>query len=365
VKVCLVLGAGATLANAQYFHESRTRDWPPLDVTFFEALERRRIALTPALRRYFVEVVGVEPTPTALREIRMEEVFKDAFYDLEESPASARILDGYTDLVDIYLRLLRETTNWLCDPKRRAAPVGRLLDAAASRAESLTVITFNHDLVIENEILKRTRLRQRWCLDVGYGAVTSSFTLVVPTSSRVSLFPVHSEGECSHDQPITVLKLHGSLNWFVRLGGARPTANFLRGKGATTGVSLYSATHVPAQPVWQRPGPGRKQWNMWPVVVPPVYAKQALRAAIQASWSDARTALEAADRVVFFGYSLPEIDIEAQKLFERAIGAGKAEWIDVVNPGVESAARFAEVGKTLPVRWYHGIDDFLKAKPLG
>jgi hypothetical protein len=171
MKVCVVLGAGASLANAQEFHPERMREtWPPLDTTFFETVARRSVTISAALRRYFEEVVGIEPTATTLRELRMEEVFKDAFYDLDESPTNRVVLNGYVDLVDLYLRLLRDTTNWLCEDNRKGAPVGRLLAAAASVADELTVITFNHDLVIENEIFKRARLRERWCLDRGYGS---------------------------------------------------------------------------------------------------------------------------------------------------------------------------------------------------
>jgi hypothetical protein len=132
MKVCLVLGAGATLANVQKFHPERMREtWPPLDTTFIETAARRGVAVSPALRRYFQQVVGIDPTPTTLRELRMEEVSKDAFYDLDESPSNTAVLNGYIDLVDLYLRLFRGTTNWLCDDRRKGAPIGRLLAAAA------------------------------------------------------------------------------------------------------------------------------------------------------------------------------------------------------------------------------------------
>src|SRR4051812_48330671 len=102
MRVCLVLGAGASLANAQEFHPERMREtWPPLDTTFFETVARRGITIGPALRRYFDEVVSIEPTPTTLREFRMEEVFKDAFYDLDESPGNRVVLNGYIALVEL------------------------------------------------------------------------------------------------------------------------------------------------------------------------------------------------------------------------------------------------------------------------
>jgi hypothetical protein len=59
VETCIVLGAGASLANAQHFRAERMLDThPPLDVTFFKTLRERGIALTPSLRRYFRRLLG-------------------------------------------------------------------------------------------------------------------------------------------------------------------------------------------------------------------------------------------------------------------------------------------------------------------
>jgi hypothetical protein len=68
--------------------------------------------------------------------------------------------------------------------------------------------------------------------------------------------------------------------------------------------------------------------------MPPIYAKQALSAGLlQATRDDAKEAVSAADRLVFFGYSLPSLDVEAEKLFERSIQTNtNLTDIDVINP---------------------------------
>src|SRR5205823_2637224 len=130
MRVCVVLGAGATLANALHFRAERFRhSWPPLDTTFFETVEARRIALSSPLRTYLRSVVGIDPNPTTLRELRIEQVFADAFFDLHERPDDAR--EAYIDLVDLYLRVLRETTDWLGEDSRTGGPIGRLIASAA------------------------------------------------------------------------------------------------------------------------------------------------------------------------------------------------------------------------------------------
>ena len=70
----------------------------------------------------------------------MEEVFKDVFFDLEDTRTAA-VHSAYVELVDLYLRVIRETTNWLCEDSRSGAPIGQLL-SAASGADDLTIITF-------------------------------------------------------------------------------------------------------------------------------------------------------------------------------------------------------------------------------
>lgn len=335
---------------------------PPLDATFFQTVDARGIAISAQLRNYFRRFLGIDPTPTALRDLRMEEVFADVFYDFRETPSDTT-RNAYIDLVDLYLRVLRETTNWLCAPGRSGAPVGRLLAAAANASEELTVITFNHDLVIENEINRRARLRERWCLDQGYGSLSSSLSLLFPQGSS-PLFQLHRDGGCDHTKPLTLLKLHGSLNWVVRINSARPTANTLSGggAGATGALQLLSPRQLVGREIFVRlGGPGRTQWTLWPVVVPPIYEKQAVRAdELRTVWSDARAALERADRVLFFGYSLPALDIEAEKTFDRAlIQNQQLEWMDVVDPSPATAARFGEIAPTRPLRWYPSLTEFL------
>jgi len=176
-----------------------------------------------------------------------------------------------------------ETTNWLCSD-RGGAPVGRLLAAVGEPADSLTVITFNHDLVIESEIFRRARLRSRWCLANGYGNLGDELHTTDPEFPGEQLFPPHGD-DCNHSQPVTVLKLHGSLNWVVRLNSTQPTPNALLGVDGRRNIYLMQTRKIQPRVVIRRVagpgGPGRQTWNAWPVIIPPIYSKQALRARIQ------------------------------------------------------------------------------------
>jgi hypothetical protein len=354
------MGAGASLANALYFRARRLpQSRPPLDQTFFGTVAARKIPLTQSLRAY-ISALGIDPDGDELRAVRMEELFKDVFFDFLDAPTNRLALNAYIDLVQLYLRVLRETTNWLNTANRTGAPVGRLIADAAQHSSHVSVITFNHDLVIENEISRRVNLRHRWCVDEGYGSLGPTMQPMHPNPGEPT-FHLHEDHQCDHNRPITVLKLHGSLNWVVRIQGSRPTANFLSGQGnINREINLLVRRQIVRDQTIVRAGRGRTSWHTWPVVVPPVYAKEALRRAIHTTWDDARAALKEADRVVFFGYSLPGIDIEAEKLFQRSLAANdRLKGLDIINPAPESAGRFAGVTRTIPVRWYPEPADFL------
>jgi hypothetical protein len=177
------------------------------------------------------------------------------------------------------------------------------------------------------------------------------------------MFPLHEDGLCDHERPITLLKLHGSLNWIVRLNSDRPTARTLSGESAgSKDIFLTNARQaLPRLEIGRRTRGrrGRSSWYTWPVIIPPVYAKQALRRRIQVVWQDARAAVEKCDRIVLFGYSLPAIDIEAEKLFERAIATnGHLRWADVINPSPDAARRYAGLAPAIPIRWYPSVELF-------
>jgi hypothetical protein len=78
VSVCLVLGAGATLANAEHFRgERRTGENPPLDYTFFERVRTLRIVVPSELRDYAATLRLPDPFDTRTTGVRAEEFFRD------------------------------------------------------------------------------------------------------------------------------------------------------------------------------------------------------------------------------------------------------------------------------------------------
>jgi hypothetical protein len=356
------------LANALHFHRNRkAAQNPPLDYTFFDKVSALKIPVPAELKAYANSMPGRNPFEIGPGHppIRMEEFFKELFSDFQDAPPGSSIALAYEELVALYTRVLRETTDWIGSDKKTGGPVGRLLSAAADVSDTLTIVTFNHDLVIENEILKRARLRRRWCIERGYGTYSKSLSYTNPTSGL--LFPAHSP-TCDHARPIVVLKLHGSLNWFVRMNAEHPSRSILSGTAAAPRVHCTRRRNVPHQLRSTRPATtkaGRSRWYTWPVVIPPVYGKEAMtRNFVAQIWADAAVAVSTADRLIFVGYSLPVLDIGAERLFRRSVASNtKITSIDVVNPSPESALRYASVVTPTGVRWSYAIKSFLDAEP--
>lgn len=360
-RIALVLGAGATLANAQHFHRERLMDLnPPLDFTFFARVSALGIQVESELREYASSHPYLNPFENPEQPVRAEEFFRDLFADFQEASPNDPTVRSYEQLLSIYLRVLRETTNWMSSDSKRGGPVGRLIAAAARGWENVSILTFNHDLVIENEIRKRARLSPRWCLDEGYGSFSNVATIAGPT---VETLRRHGS-LCEHHRPIELLKLHGSLNWYVRMNGRHPSPRILSGTGTLPPIHISPRRTIRTQlrsTRAGRTGRGRTHWYTWPVVIPPVYGKEALiRQFVPSVWDDAALALAGAERVVFFGYSLPDLDIRAQRLLQKGISRNaELPWIDVVNPDPGSPSRYATVLRPSALRWYPSVAAFL------
>ncbi|HET6781733.1 MAG TPA: hypothetical protein VFH67_06530 [bacterium] len=110
----------------------------------------------------------------------------------------------------------------------------------------------------------------------------------------------------------------------------------------------------------------RRGYFSWPVLIPPVYAKQTfIRNFMAPVWHDARRAVAACDRLIFYGYSLPPLDIEAEKEFQRAATRNHGlKYIHIVNPDAASASRYAEAFPRKSVRWHGDIARFLAEEPF-
>jgi hypothetical protein len=123
---------------------------------------------------------------------------------------------------------------------------------------------------------------------------------------------------------ITLLKLHGSLNWFPVPPDRKPPKLALRKKWWQQNGNL---TFEIAAPEWNKP-------TRSGIYVP--------------VWRRARESLKCAKAIVFIGYSLPETDLPIQALLTVESSPTPLTLLVVVNPNQSSRNRIRDtLGKRI------------------
>ena len=354
MNICVVMGAGASVAEAATFRPRLDKEHPPLDTNFFSKVRQLgAVRLRATLSEYADRARLGDPFGTP--EPRMEEVFGDLYFEVVESTGRAQeeALEAYRALLRLYSGVLARTTNWLAG---RLGVIGRFLRVILriDGLETLNIVTFNHDLVIENA-LADLPYHRRWCVDRGYGSMVLRST---PTDRATSRLPQHSR-DCDHSLPVHLLKLHGSLNWQVETRSHDPSLSDLFPSPASRPrIDCITDRVISTQLSRTR---GTRRWRLWPQIAPPIYHKQEIVAArFGALWADAAKALEEASSIVMIGYSLPPADVHSGNLIKRAVRRNEdLKELIVVNPDASVASRIADQTDVDRVEWYRNLDHFV------
>ena len=185
---------------------------------------------------------------------------------------------------------------------------GTIMEFARHCAEiDATCVTFNYDDFLDAALYATNHWNPYW----GYGFFCR------PSANTVSEF---SQGPNSSD--LLLLKLHGSVNWWPRLGYTKPFAldAIVHHHGWDISRRLYRRDVV------------ARHLEPEPVIVPPVLSKSDLVAqpVLRLVWSLAHEHLSTADSVTFIGYSFPPADTAARVLFEEALADLPPQAVTVV-----------------------------------
>ena len=166
-----------------------------------------------------------------------------------------------------------------------------------SSREGNTCITFNYDDYLDQALLGTDVWNPYW----GYGFFCQSAAAIVKLADRN---PLRST--------ISLLKLHGSMNWRARLGYSKPYA-----LDAVVHFQEWEGTENLVYP----PDVISQHLEREPVMVPPVLSKTTLvsQPILRLVWSHAYCQLQAAEHVTFIGYSLPPTDGAARILFTEPL----------------------------------------------
>jgi hypothetical protein len=340
----LVLGAGASVADAYRHRPKQQRDHPPLDLNFFQRVPRH--ARTQILNRVIAhaEKLGQPNLTGSNPPVSLEAHLGRLFYDMANSNSN-EARNNYYDLLTIYSDELRLTTSWL---DRRSGPIKEVIERELQAPHRVSVLTFNHDLLVENALsLFGNRYGKVWCLRHAYG-----FGEHDTCANNDSTFDYECPGRRHEHVPI--LKLHGSLNWVFRTRDQYPPKT-----QRTRDLLIWNNRTIPAYT--RRIRGERRDWYLWSLIVPPIYEKQGfIRDELEAVWSRAADTLRAADKVIFWGYSFPRADVHARYFFQAAAQDNEAlRSPTLINPDPGAHNALWDIVRPTQVNHFKDVEAFL------
>lgn len=218
--------------------------------------------------------------------------------------------------------------------------------------EDATVLTLNYDCVVERAIENKLKYENK-------GEQWDSYTASVVTFNELSdeftgeLYELdnrdNNDLDLSCDQQDTrcpVVKLHGSLNWFVHTSDPddRLLEETNRGRSFSNSKdgSVRFVKGFPNVTPDFRSTQTAGVYLLKPLIVTPVLyknlggslqnAERGDQRVIRQSWGYARQALKDCKRLVVIGYSFPPTDFDMQRLFLESFSEASPEEVICINP---------------------------------
>jgi hypothetical protein len=252
------------------------------------------------------------------------------------------------------------------DWRLRFKPIVKFLkQQCSSLHRSHTFVSFNYDLALEHA-LELARLP--WSARRGYSI---RFKWAAPADPHphggIALVPVPGRRTVG----LEVLKPHGSLNWLV----PKPVGR----SGRRLPVLTVTNTGDVRYPAALRPHSEVRFPNLWhpltvtPLIVPPSRKKNTSRHMLERLRDREEKALQEADEVYVFGWSMPRTDKDQIQLIRRAVTRRTKRFRRVVVVNWHAAnnyyRRVADVLGVSPkmiTRYDEGLHQFLhSAVPAG
>ena len=339
-RVVVVLGAGASISEMLKIKQKLL---PPTDANFLEIARQCANAKYEQMESAFDELwKGDEPWP--LKYQRMEALFSSAYLRVQQTSGNSQGGRAARLLYDSLVEMLRDT---LSDTTGKAKPTQHLqfLKSIADRnPKKLSVLSFNYDVLADRALLEGPRAGLwRWSHTDGYG------------------FTPKSQSVPKERSTLTLLKLHGSMNWYIPTPG-RTRANVY---AKHTPVYVPQPARNSKAPAWQRRRSylGHSANRVFPLLVPPVFEKGTqIIGVLQSVWNQASVALREATVVFVWAILLRRLSIMLKCCSHSAPGRREHRLI-AINPSREALARATEVCGHTWNRWYFKMDHLERQSP--
>lgn len=355
-KLALVVGAGSTLCDAQ----SKTlKEKPPLDRGFFSVCEKLgNQELYPTIKKYLQDHYAIDPSHATYDSL--ERVMAVIYADIHSPELGEKSLETFRSLLRLFNRRIAETTNPMKVTNR-----GGLYRIVAKklkqgyRPDNITIITLNQDIQIEKTLERLEETKQYAKLGTlisfpyCYRLAGAGSMLTTPPENQPK-FRIDEEDKGG----ISVLKLHGSLNWF----STHVTNNIPR-NAVLSRNKKFKITPRSIIPTTMRMQVGKKRMYTLPLIVPPVNHKAAIiHDNLRPLWHEAEKQLTEADEIIVFGYSCPATDFESANLLRRATNSkSKAKDFSIIDPSHEAFTRYIQVTCLDRLSYFRSCDAYVSA----
>ena len=214
-----------------------------------------------------------------------------------------RNLGCYHKIIDFIADKITETEREVDEDSEKWQAHRRLVETW--HRTQATVLTFNYDTLVERLASKVVR----------YDSITPDMLDPVPILNAI--YGVGSPRSLNVPT-FSLYKLHGCLTWYVHRQPGEGSVHRLGLRGDPR-VDMYD------QEIMKN--------GMYKLMVPPIQGKDDayVHPIFGILWADAMRKLKEASRVVFIGYSLPQMDSLSIQLFRTALWERKGVRVVVVN----------------------------------
>jgi hypothetical protein len=288
-KTAFILGCGATRGALPHVIFKRKRIKPPLNADFFKVAETYARACGPsspeAKRVKRLKYIFSENLHVDRKSLTMETAFsllfmaKD-FPEIYSAGRGRRRMPGDRPEIEDFLRLTSDILTLIDRDGNGDTEYDAL--AAVLRPHDI-VISLNYDTLLDSALVRRG-----WNPKQGYG--------IIGTSDKFKWRPKISDPNLCN---VRLLKLHGSLNWFVPGSFSNLSTIFFK-----------KPTSIEKPRMNERRGLVRQ-------IIPPIYGKFFDHDHWRNLWATAYSALLEVDVLVVIGCSLIETDFHLRALIGR------------------------------------------------
>jgi hypothetical protein len=353
-KVTIVVGAGSTLSDAA---NKPLRQRPPLDRGFFKASGELGFLEKFSILGYLKQNYDIDPTSS--EHDSLERIMAVVYADINNPSLERTAVNAFRAIIRLFNRRIAETTNSLSATNRTNLYriIAKQLREGVS-PEDLSIVTFNQDLQIE-KVLKRlattraySKMGQIFCFPTCYHIDGAHKRLTAPPAS-LGRFDVCKDG----DKGISVLKLHGSLNWFSTHTSKRVPKNAILNP-----KKEFNITPRFEIPIGMELKSKKRTVHTFPLIIPPVNHKAAiLHKDLHPIWSTAEQRLRESDSIIVFGYSCPATDFESANLLRRTANTGtNPTSFTVIDPNPIVFQRYVEVTNLDHLSYFRSANAYIE-----